>query len=76
MEKLSGSGYDTVLTFQLEKGAVSTFKLLYQHVKNEWKLEALYDPKNVAVMGGMSMGALGGGGGGGYVSGMEQRLAV
>ncbi|CAL1699251.1 unnamed protein product [Somion occarium] len=56
------NGFETVLTFHLEKGAVSTFKLLYQHVKLEWRLGGLQSPRTVVM--------------GGYASGMEQRLAI
>ena len=66
MDKLHASGYETVMTFQLDKGSLSTFKLLCQHIKTDWKLDALHDPKGSALM---SPAA-------GYVSGMEQRLAV
>ncbi|KAI0078302.1 Pkinase-domain-containing protein [Panus rudis PR-1116 ss-1] len=59
MEKLVG--YETVLAFVLEKGAVSTFKALYSHVKTEWKLDALMSPRSVAggsgAMGTSSMSA-------------------
>ncbi|OCH86506.1 Pkinase-domain-containing protein [Obba rivulosa] len=45
------SGYETVLGLVLEKGAVSTFKAVYQRLRNEWRLDALQSPKTASLGG-------------------------
>ncbi|OBZ67823.1 Serine/threonine-protein kinase HSL1 [Grifola frondosa] len=39
------SGYETILGFVLEKGAVSTFKVIYHRLRGEWRLDALQSPR-------------------------------
>lgn len=41
------AGYETIIAFVLEKGAVSTFKTIYQHLRGEWKLDSLQSPRSV-----------------------------
>ncbi|TCD70693.1 hypothetical protein EIP91_002068 [Steccherinum ochraceum] len=40
-----GAGYETMIAFVLEKGAVSTFKTIYQHLRGEWRLDSLQSPR-------------------------------
>lgn len=47
------SGYETILGLVLEKGAVSTFKMIYHRLRGEWRLDALQSPRT-AVMGGVT----------------------
>ena len=42
------AGYETMIAFVLEKGAVSTFKTIYQHLRGEWRLDSLQSPRSIA----------------------------
>ena len=56
-----GAGYETMIAFVLEKGAVSTFKAVYHRLRGEWRLDALQSPRTAMM-------------GGGATPGMEQRF--
>lgn len=45
------NGHESVIGLVLEKGAVSTFKIIYHRLRSEWRLDTLQSPL-VAMMGG------------------------
>ncbi|KAF9816598.1 hypothetical protein IEO21_03999 [Rhodonia placenta] len=45
------NGHESVIGLVLEKGAVSTFKVIYHRLRSEWRLDTLQSPL-VAMMGG------------------------
>ena len=47
IEKIAG--YETVIILVLEKGAVSTFRVIHQRLKSEWRLDALQSPRTAAL---------------------------
>ncbi|THH29753.1 hypothetical protein EUX98_g4431 [Antrodiella citrinella] len=40
-----GGAYESMIAFVLEKGAVSTFKTIYQYLRSEWMLDSLQSPR-------------------------------
>lgn len=50
-----GAECETMIAFVLEKGAVSTFKTIYQHLRGEWRLDSLQSPRTSAGMSVLSL---------------------
>ncbi|KAL6300403.1 kinase-like domain-containing protein [Sparassis latifolia] len=47
-------GFETTIGLVLEKGAVSTFKMIYHRLRGEWRLDTLHSPRTVAGGGGVT----------------------
>ncbi|KAL4249460.1 hypothetical protein ABKN59_006462 [Abortiporus biennis] len=45
------NAYETAITFIMDKGAVSTFKLIFQRLKMEWTLDSLQSPRSLVANG-------------------------